>query len=115
MNGRRSSSRLFAFVAALMLAVIGMQATPTDRLPVAPVHGSVFSAATVEVTLAPWTNQEAGLTQLPALPPRLVAVEYPARAGTDTMTVAWRGLAWTGPPSLAVSILPYPPRAPPFA
>ncbi|MCJ2183530.1 hypothetical protein MTR62_12630, partial [Novosphingobium sp. 1949] len=62
--------------AALLLAVIGVQAAEPVRAPLHPVPGSAFSAATIDVALMPArTGSVRALVALPdpVVPPRPVA------------------------------------------
>jgi len=113
MLGRPSLLRL---VAALLLAMVGLQAGVPAAQPLQVVHGSAFSADTLEVALAAHRRAEPArqaLTQEPALPPTaLVPVPLPARP--DISLPAPRP-ASTAPPARELIARRPAPRAPPLA
>lgn len=62
--------KVWRLIAALLLAVIAVQATPAAALQIDRTHGSAFSASTLDVSLAP--RQHSGAEQ------RLVPLPDPA-------------------------------------
>ena len=70
--------RTFRLFAALMLAVIGLQATPAQPLPTQQSHGSAFSADTHELAL-PVRKEAASEVALPAIVPVLPPQTWAAK------------------------------------
>jgi hypothetical protein len=100
---------------ALLLATIGLQATPPGKLDLFRDHGSAFSASTYDLAIA---SQPERLVQSPLVAPRPrpeLQLTLSDSRQDIAARLAWSELGARGPPRPAVSVLPYPPRAPPSA
>lgn len=102
--------------AALLLAAIGLQVASPVARPLEVRHGSAFSAATVDVALAPQRRIESVRVAdepQPALPPQPVAVT-PLAATILSDLPAVRPHS-TGPPARDILAWQPAPRGPPAA
>lgn len=116
MTGFSSSVPFFRLFLSLLVATIGLQAMPASQLAIQPDHGSAFSASTIEVAVAP---QPERVTKVKLLPlsklPFIPQTELLAPRAGAFVERSSTSATQTGPPPLAVTALPYPPRAPPTA
>ncbi|MFC3101724.1 hypothetical protein [Altererythrobacter lauratis] len=97
---------VWRLIAALLLAVIAMQAVPSTALPIDRTHGSAFSAGTLDVSLAP--RQHSGAEQRLAPSPDPVPPPLPALVPEAELAVQPHGI-----PRAAVFLdhhTPAPPR-----
>ena len=115
MLGRLPSLTMVRLLAALLLAVIGVQAGQSFDSGLEPTHGSAFSAATYEVALA---SQRRGEKASTASTP-LLGAPAPSMATVLALAVIAPQPAprpdSTGPPALPILDRQPPPRAPPAA
>jgi hypothetical protein len=89
---------MFRVLIALMLAVIGLQATPAQPLPNRPIHGSAFSASTADTAL-PVTREWAKELKVAAIaPPARPSAPTPALAAAAIPAQVWPDNRQTGPP-----------------
>jgi hypothetical protein len=114
MPARLPSLSLIRLIAALLLATIGLHAAHPFEPSLRPVHGSAFSAATVDVALAPQRRSEPAKLA-PAPQPTLFpsAIEPLTGAPERTDRLAPRPDS-TGPPAFPLPARLPPPRAPPL-
>ena len=107
--------RCFRLFAALVLAVIGLQATPSQAVPIVVQHGSAFSASTSEVAVLirrDSENEKRAVVKLPGLRPQAAR---PAVRRFAPIVQLWPDNRQTGPPALArPPRSPAAPRAPPI-
>lgn len=117
MLGRLPSVLTIRLLAALLLAVIGLQAGQAFEPAAGPVSGSAFSAATYEVALAPQRRNDQARTALAPLPlhlPRIAVTATPLRLAALVPQATPRPDS-TGPPVPPILARPSSPRAPPTA
>lgn len=113
-----SSSRpayLTRLVAALLLALVTLQATPAHAIPHAPDRGPAFSASSIEVALAPRRTAATEVRMAPIpLPARPPIVAVPLAAAHPTKAY-WPANLATGPPPAWPKRSIASPREPPRA
>lgn len=105
---------LFGLWAALLLAVVGLQATTPIAAPLEPAHGSAFSATTFEVALAAQRRADPARhapLPLPPAPPQLQSLA----AAAFLVPVPAPRPASTGPPPRDILAFHPAPRGPPRA
>ncbi len=109
-------------LAALLLAVIGLQAVPAHPVGIERHHGSAFDIYSIDVAtpaaLRTASGSEVQRFEPPAPPPPIPAMRTANPAAAPTASYARAALpAPTGPPSLAreLASLSLAPRAPPVA
>ncbi|RXZ64425.1 hypothetical protein [Pelagerythrobacter rhizovicinus] len=109
-------------LAALLLAVIGLQAVPAHSVGIERHHGSAFDIFSIDVAppaaLRTASGGEVQRFEPPAPPPPNPAMRTASPSTRLTAAYARTGLpALTGPPSLSreLASLSLAPRAPPFA
>lgn len=118
--------RLFRLFAALLLAIIGLQAVPAamaDAPDRAPIHGSAFSSGTAEVAVLGLRRDggvqihaaaEPHFGPPPALAGAFIAAAL-ALAGRISSAPPFRAAASASPPSRPARPANTRPRAPPIA
>ena len=110
--------RCFRLIAALVLAVIGVQATPAQAVPIVVQHGSAFSASTAEVAVLIRRDCEAtrrAIVKLPAAMPQATVPVAALVPRPEPTAAAWPDNRQTGPPPPArPPRTPAAPRAPPI-
>lgn len=105
-------------LAALLLAVVGLQAVPVQAVGIERHHGSAFDISAVDVATAPALRMASGgEVQRLAPPPPIPAVRITVAAAAPAAAYAPAALpAPTGPPlARELTSLSLAPRAPPFA
>ncbi|RIV75716.1 hypothetical protein [Pelagerythrobacter aerophilus] len=109
-------------LAALLLAIIGLQAVPSHPVGIDRHHGSAFDISSVDVTIPAALRTASGgeveRFEPPVPPPPVPAIRAASPAAAPTAVYARVRLpASTGPPSPAreLTSLSLAPRAPPFA
>ncbi|HEY8604005.1 hypothetical protein [Tsuneonella suprasediminis] len=112
-----SFPRMTQWFAALLLAIIGLQAMPPSPVPVRVEHGSAFSASTVEVALPirrEATSETREIAKAPALVPQTPG---PRLAWSVPVVQAHWPANWqtAPPPPFRPLKSPPAPRAPPIA
>lgn len=109
------SARLFRVLIALLLATIGLQATPSRPVSLELDHGSAFSATTVDVAVAE-RRQWSVEVKADALPEPTPTFYILRTSATSTSAPNdWPAVYAVGPPNLPIFILPSGPRGPPPA
>lgn len=108
---------MFRLLAALMLATIGLQATPAR--PVLPLrdHGSAFSASTAEVAVAA-RRERAEEVRVVEQAPALLHIHADllrARPALPVSRTAWPAVQARGPPPRDLRGPAASPRAPPLS
>ena len=107
--------RSYRLLAALVLAIIGLQATPSQAVPIIVQHGSAFSASTSEVAVLMRRDSESekrAVVKLPAIRPQAAR---PTIRVIDISEPVWPDNRQTGPPiRLRPPQSPASPRAPPI-
>lgn len=102
-------------MAALLMAMIALQATPAAPIAHNPDRGPAFSASSTEVALAPRSNL-AGEVRLAAVPlPARPPLELIPLAALALMQQVWPAHRQTGPPPAVPRRTLASPREPPLA
>lgn len=115
MVGRLPSLRLVRFVAALLLATIGMYACEPVR-GLQQSNGSAFSSSTYQVAVTPYRRTEiANVVELPAPPLPIVAASVAIVVLPHLIALPLPRPNSNGPPKPAIFSRKSAPRAPPYA
>jgi hypothetical protein len=102
-------------MAALLMAMIALQATPAAPIPHNVDRGPAFSASSIDVALAPRRDQVSE-TRLAPVPLPEQPLQQPATAAALALVgQAWPAHRQTGPPPLVPRRTIASPREPPLA
>ncbi|TCM17794.1 hypothetical protein EDF56_105137 [Novosphingobium sp. PhB165] len=114
-----SSLLRFRLWAVLLLAAIGLQAGEPIRAPLERIHGSAFSAATMELALASQRRGDTSVTQQvptpPPPPPVVVETERLHLAAAEPASTPRLHFEARGPPPRSHPARLPDSTAPPFA
>jgi len=117
MTYRRASLLLFRLCAAIVLAIVGLQAAEPIHAPLERVSGSAFSAGTSDVALVSARRIEAPADfddPAPPLPLPVIATD-PIRPVLPLVSARWETPRSRAPPPRARPERRPDTRAPPFA
>lgn len=107
---------LFApLMAALLMAMIALQATPAAPIPHDPDRGPAFSASSTEVALAPRSALAGEIRSVPVPLPGRPSPELVPLAALALVQHSWPAHRQTGPPPAIPRRTLASPREPPRA